>query len=331
MRPEFAERERRTIPFFPRHIVKLNGQPVRKRSLVHTLKPRPAPRSGHALAYDGKRHRLALFGGATEQKPLGDTWEWNGDGWHECAGEGPSARAGMGLVYDAARGVTVLFGGGGREKPHGDTWEWDGRRWARPPVEGDPPPRTEHALAYDAIRKRVVLFGGRGPHEAMGGRFGDTWEYDGRAWARAAEGGPSPRGAAAMTYHAARNCVLLFGGYSTQGYMWDTWEWNGKEWKQVAKQTDKHLARFGAGLAHDESRQRTVLVAGFVEHRPLEWDGEAWQKVPAGELPYQAGAPSYLSNAAVYDSRRKRVLLVLGEPRPAVWCWDGKRWDKLSA
>ena len=68
-----------------------------------------------------------------------------------------------------------------------------------------------------------------------------------------------------------------------------------------------------------------------MEHRPLEWDGEAWQKAPAGELPYQAGAPSNLPNAVVYDSRRKRVLLVLGEPRPEVWGWDGKSWDKLSA
>ena len=49
-----------------------------------------------------------------------------------------------------------------------------------------------------------------------------------------------------------------------------------------------------------------------------------------GELPYQAGAPSYLPNAVVYDGRRKRVLLVLGEPRPEVWGWDGQRWNKLS-
>ena len=72
--------------------------------------------------------------------------------------------------------------------------------------------------------------------------------------------------------------------------------------------------------------QRGVIAADDLVRREGQ---ELW--VPAGELPYQAGAPSYLPNAVVYDGRRKRVLLVLGEPRPEVWGWDGKTWEKLSA
>ena len=63
-----------------------------------------------------------------------------------------------------------------------------------------PAKRYGHAMAYDEARRQVVLFGGGNP----GGRFGDTWTWDGAAWTQAASAGPSARADLAMAYDANR-------------------------------------------------------------------------------------------------------------------------------
>src|SRR5437773_1209062 len=91
----------------------------------------PAPRYGHAMAYDVARNVTVLFGGYYSDgagHDLRDTWEWNGSAWTQRASSGPSARAYHAMAYDAARGVTVLFSG----YPAGaDTWEWNGSAWVQ--------------------------------------------------------------------------------------------------------------------------------------------------------------------------------------------------------
>jgi hypothetical protein len=47
----------------------------------------PAPRWSSAMAYDAARQRVVLFGGGRNARPfgsLGDTWEWDGERWHEA-------------------------------------------------------------------------------------------------------------------------------------------------------------------------------------------------------------------------------------------------------
>src|SRR5262245_10500584 len=60
----------------------------------------PAPRFGHAMAFDRNRQRVVLVGGRDrDQKPLNDTWEWNGREWKLVNVTGLTPRILHGLAF----------------------------------------------------------------------------------------------------------------------------------------------------------------------------------------------------------------------------------------
>ena len=144
----------------------------------------PAARQGHVMVYDTRRNRIVVFGGmgaiSQGQPPqqFSDTWEFDGEAWHQITVPGPSARAAAGATYDSKRGLVVIFGGMSAGSMLGDTWAWNGTAW-RKLADTGPEPRAMGYLAYDSNRDRVVLFGGRKgwPNDAN-----DTWEWDGSTW-----------------------------------------------------------------------------------------------------------------------------------------------------
>lgn len=142
---------------------------------------RPPHRVGHATAYDVARDRIVLFGGVSlgRERPLSDTWEWDGSRWTRLMPTvSPAPRAAAAMVYDAARQRVVMYGGATQDGPLGDTWEWDGSAWTERAVSEGPGARMYHTLAYDAARQRVILIGGiRGDAPQN-----DVWEWDGAAW-----------------------------------------------------------------------------------------------------------------------------------------------------
>lgn len=103
-----------------------------------TWTPRPVPgppaRLGAGIAYDAKRARVLLFGGANHERVFDDLWSWDGTSWTKLAEGGPEPRVMGYIAYDRMRDRIVLFGGRRRaavESDLGDTWEWDGARWRR--------------------------------------------------------------------------------------------------------------------------------------------------------------------------------------------------------
>ena len=121
------------------------------------------------------------------------------------------------MAYDSARRQIVLFGGREGATYKDDTWNWDGANWVNVCGSGTlcvgPPPMQLHVLAYDGARRKVVLFGG----SDGAGHLDETWEWDGSGWVKVCGsgtgcGGPSARSQFAMTYDAARQRVVLFGG-----------------------------------------------------------------------------------------------------------------------
>ena len=53
-------------------------------SEIPMVGPTPGPRNGYAMAYDGARGRLVLYGGfGAGPSALEDTWEWDGARWTE--------------------------------------------------------------------------------------------------------------------------------------------------------------------------------------------------------------------------------------------------------
>ena len=145
----------------------------------------PVPRLLHGMAYDAKRRRTVMYGGAVlgpDNRPsasLDDTWEWDGTTWQRIDVAGPSARDHAVMTYDEARGVIVLHGGAQRGTGAvGDTWEYDGASWVRVSTEG--PARAAHRLVYDPASASVLLFGGWSP----AGPSSELWRYHGRGWTR---------------------------------------------------------------------------------------------------------------------------------------------------
>lgn len=89
-------------------------------------------RHSAGVAWDSRRNRIVVFGGAGTDGFLADTWAFDGTTWTRLA-DGPPARLMGYIAYDRNRDRIVLFGGraGWPDADLGDTWEFDGVRWER--------------------------------------------------------------------------------------------------------------------------------------------------------------------------------------------------------
>jgi hypothetical protein len=177
------------------------------------------------MAFDEQRRRVVLFGGyrldgAAETVRLGDTWEWDGNGWHEVVAPGASPRNGASLAYSPTHGGVILFGGNG---PSTETWRFDGTSWVA--LEPAPEGRFNAATAFDGTSRSLLRFGGWNGRA----RESDTWLLA-EGWQRLDVEGPSARNHTAMAFDDARRRVVLFGGHDGEMVFGDTWEWNGESW-----------------------------------------------------------------------------------------------------
>jgi hypothetical protein len=145
------------------------------------------PRQSHAMAFDQRRNRLVVFGGADANGQfLGDTWEMApaAFGWQwiqRTPTQSPPRRWQHKMDYDPARGVVVMTGGYGNPQcgqycaSHlNDVWEYDGDTWTqRLPSTSLPAVREGAGFAYDSQRQRFVMQGGSGSTPFPG----ETWFY----------------------------------------------------------------------------------------------------------------------------------------------------------
>ena len=224
----------------------------------------PPLRAKFGIAYDEARNKVVVFGGAYDKIIFNDTWEWDGINWKQVNSDHfPPARCCLAMAYDAVQHKILMYGGWDpqtntflndlwlwdgsdwTEVTYKDvplmsghkmvsysseilstftsglgTWIWDGYIWSHLDIES-PPDRPDSALAYDTEHDYVILFGGK----RNGMILGDTWAYDGEAWAELKFAiSPSPRDAHAMFYDAKRGSIILFGGVNEAGALDDTWE-----------------------------------------------------------------------------------------------------------
>lgn len=308
--------------------------------------PLPSERSGPALAYDGLRGRVVLFGGkenaASGSGLLADTWEWDGEGWAALAppGDAPPARTFAASAFDPVRGRVVLFGGHGASGSLADTWEWDGSRWTEvTPPSGGPGAREGAALAFDAARGRLVLFGGYTSGVPGAAAYHqDTWTWDGSAWTEVTPAeAPPPRAYARMVYDPVHTRTVLFGGrvpngYGVPTYADDLWTWDGASWTGQTPPGAGPAPREKYGLAYDAVRGEVLLFGGFAQGMPVSgrfadtwaFDGTRWsERTPS------AAAPPLGAFVGAWDPARERAVLfqqALGE----TWEWDGARWSNRT-
>ncbi len=235
------------------------------------------------------------------------------------------------VVWDPVRERAITFGGSVADcSPFGnpsiyidETWEWDGKRFTeRALLSPRPTGRRVHAITYDAGRNNMLMFGGTvsdNPYACN--EVGDTWTFDGESWTnRSPANAPPARAGSAIAYDAARDRVVLFGGYDAcllVGYD-DTWLWDGANWTQATPTTTPPPAP--TGMAYDEARGVCVLLAG---DQTWEWDGTDWTQRTTTQSP----TLSTLERRSIfYDPISSKVVYVGFE----VWEYDGADWTYVA-
>jgi len=288
----------------------------------------PGGGSGCVVAFDSRRGVTVLFGGVIEGERTNHTWEWDGYSWRQrpTLGEIPGLWGAAG-AFDSRRGRFVVCSGGTWSGDYNnDTWEYDGERWMK--VASSGPGFRNHLwqIAYDSKRGRTVLFGGAGPVGEV--YFGDTWEWDGVAWARVSDSGPAARSSHGMAYDVARSRVVLHGGGDDRTVFGDTWEWDGSRWELRAT-AGPHPGGY-LRLAYDDERQRVVACGSDIRAtNPVferwEWDGTAWTQ----SLDKPAPQARTLHNVA-YDTARRRLVVFGGSTTFGAYSdtWELDLWSE---
>ena len=255
------------------------------------------------------------------------------------------APAGVGdvrVMVTTTSGTSVIGVGGSAtfSYPPGPPSVWTDTGAAGPGV------RTDAAMAYDPANDHMVLFGGL---DASSNPLGDTWTWDGTAWAQVHPAtSPSARYGAAMAYDPATGNLVLFGGNSAgpgnATVLDDTWTWDGNTWTEV--KASGPGARMGASMAYDAASQTMVLFGGFnggdygvaspYDGDTWTWDGTAWTDTLVTGPPARAGA------SMVYDPAFATLVLFGGTDAyfyytahggalGDTWTWDGTAWTAAAA
>ena len=260
----------------------------------------PPVREYPALAYDGDRHYVILFGGETLDNVLSDTWIWNGFDWRLATpAHSPPERYHAALTYDANHHVLVLFGGtDAAASSLNDTWTWDGTDWTQQFPSTSPPVRASAAMTYDTDTQAVLLEGGVNGQVAI---YNDTWAWDGSNWALLnALAKPSPAFGSALAYDDARHrAVLVMNGLPSQ-----VWEWDGNTWTNKSPNDTLNERFDGANASYDTVNATVVSVAPATDGTmaSFRWNGTAWTQQASS-----AGA-IITDVASAYDASRSALV-----------------------
>jgi len=306
---------------------------------VTALSAQPEGRGHHTLAWDPRRNKVMLMGGARHFAPLppgsaiGDQWEWDGATWSAVtpAGPRPPPRTATSLAFDAERSVMVLYGGFD-DYDLSDLWEWDGQAWTERTTQ--PVPRSDFAFAQAKPGGDALLFGG---YMAGGGLYlSDSWRFTQGTWRRVGGAAPPSRSTASLAFHG--NDALLFGGAGKQGTATvlraDAWLLKEGEsaWRPVTGTLPP--ARRAAAMGYDPDRRITVLFGGRTASAALGdtwvWNGTEWAQL----MPPVSPSARYTAKL-IFDPVRKQLVLLGGILQDRTvpndsWAFDGETWQLLD-
>ncbi len=278
----------------------------------------PRPTREAESAYDTRRNRLVVYGGAAgylgndQWDYITDTWEWDGIQWLSTLSQDrPQGRADHAMAFDEKRGVTVIFGGISNGVHLSDTWEWDGKSWRRINSPTSPPARAGHEMVYDPIREKVVIYGGYGE----GAFRNDGWEWNGTDWTRIELGNDSPVASVfALAYDPNQN--YIFGLLS--GSPGGTWQWEGNMWTRFYPEIEPSN-RGWTTLVYDPTRKLFFTFGGISYGAMLNdtwtYDGQKWK-----EYMIRGVKPAARADMIVwYDPIRRHVMLFGGYDNETIY------------
>lgn len=178
-------------------------------------------------------------------------------------------------------------------------------------------------LSYDVARDRLVKVG----------RLGETYEWDGTAWAQRGFG---PGGSVYdIAYHSGIRKTVWYGYPASSLCLQDsrTFLWDGSTWTQHLGTQPTGWAR----LAYDSSRQHVILYGGHLAGpsictpQELTWifDGSRWYSLSVFGIGYRAYP------CLGFDGNILRVVLYGGQGISSypndTWTWSGAAWQRATS
>ena len=146
--------------------------------------------------------------------------------------------------------------------------------------------------------------------------------------------GPQARAGHVLTYDAAGQRVLLFGGYAGPTLHRDIWQMREGQWSQLAPAAP-FAPRVWQSIVFDPIRKNYVMFGGKTSDRvPFGdtwlWDGRRWSEVEGD------GPPPRSHHTSVFDPHRGVVVLFGGDGGEVrllndTWEWTGTAWQKMEA
>jgi len=204
--------------------------------------------------------------------------------------------------------------------------------WAKAPTPV-PPPRRDASMVYDSRDKYVLLFGGSSP--AAPYYFSDTWSFAGGSWTEIDSTlHPAGREGTMMTFDAADNYVLLFGGRNSTTTFSDTWSFAGGQWTPLHPSPGPGSVAWGS-LVYDANLSCAVLFggsgpSGTARSATWEYAADKWTVLTP------TNHPAARSQAdAAYDAHDGWVVLFGGTTNGVTalgdtWIFTGGTWSKLT-
>ena len=322
------------------------------------------------MAYHHGRQRMV----AISSMYPGSSGEWDGTQWYPVPYPQGLSHCGV-PTFDHGSGRVIVTGGDGSLGNLGQLFGFSGTAWLPEPTppgqisartlpiglgNGDlvlagqsgnwrrrsgqwtffPPPLTpsvstslttgETVLEVDAARSRLV---------AVGRQHTMTWDG---LWEIASPATlPTPRYSASLTFDAARQDTILFGGFTSlllafpSAPLADTWRWSGFDWVLLQPLTNPQ-PRFHHATAFDALRGLVVLFGGHDTSSVFDdtwtWDGIDWLLANPPTRP-----SARARHRMAFDAARGRTVLSGGNADNGhmmtstlaltdTWEWDGTTW-----
>lgn len=217
--------------------------------------------------------------------------------------------------------------------------------WTELPTDSSSAPgdRREFGTVYDPANERSLVFFGRlGPATSDYQLTNQVWQLslsDTPTWTLLGIPGTKPgeRHSPQWGYDAARNRVLVFGGYGSHYVGWnyeylnDVWELDldgTPKWHELFPAGQAPSGRLAGAAVYDPMRQRFVGFGGTIAEPVDTWvlnlRGQAnWQPLPIdGDRPY-----GHWGMTSVYDARRDRMLIFGGSTDDGYYGANNDVWE----
>jgi hypothetical protein len=226
----------------------------------------------------------------------------------------------------------------------GPSWSQSGT-WSEVGTTNSPGPRRQYGSVFDSANQLFYLFDGfNGNNQGLYVLFNDVWALSVNGtpeWTDIPISGalPGERHSPQWGYDAARNRVLIFGGYGSHypdgpyEYLNDVWQLSldgAPQWTEITPSGQAPSGRLAGAAVFDPMRQRFVGFGGTVGVPTDTWvlnlqgiDQANWENLPTlGVSPSARYGPT-----SVYDAKRDRMIIFGGSTSDAYYGALNDVWE----